>query len=380
MSRFIGARERLRLSELLGGVLRPGRGWRALDAILPDRPWALSTYGKSAFELAVIDAGLEGGRILMPAFISHDFVGVMQRHGITPVFADVDPDTAHLDPATCTPDVLSSVQAILLLHTFGLPADAAGFRTLADAHGLVLIEDCARALGGSRDGHPVGWYSDYAAYSLSKVAPIVRGGLISSRAPIRRPLPRSHADVSRLLNALMLVKVPGVGFLEGPTVRRIRDTPLYRTEVGLYDAPPIERLERSARFVLDAYLPHYEDTIRTKRLNAEVLRRRLEPMGFRFQSDTGGHLYTALGAAVPPGVDRNGLVKHIRNSGVNVFTLWGNPLGTSRAAVELWGADPTAMPVTTRLARELIHFPNSRFLDSSGIDRIVAACQEFLGP
>ncbi len=189
MNRFIGARERLRPMELLGGVLRPGQGWRALDTLLPDRPWALATYGKSAFELAVIDAGLGGGRILMPAFISHDFVGVMQRHGITPVFADVDPNTVHLDPAACTPEMLSSVEAILLLHTFGLPADAAGFRAMADSHGLVLIEDCARALGGRRDGHPVGWYADYAVYSLSKVAPIVRGGLISSHAAIRHPLP-----------------------------------------------------------------------------------------------------------------------------------------------------------------------------------------------
>ncbi len=177
----------------------------------------------------------------------------------------------------------------------------------------------------------------------------------------------------------MLVKVPGVGSIEGPTVRRVHNTPLYRTEVGLYEAPPIERLERSGGIRTRCIPPPLRNAIRTKRQNAEVLRRWLEPMGFRFQSDVGGHLYTALGATVPPGVDRSGLVKHLRRFGVNAFTLWGNPLGTSRTAAELWDADPTAMPVTIRLARELIHFPNSRFLDSSGIDRIVAGCREFLG-
>jgi dTDP-4-amino-4,6-dideoxygalactose transaminase len=384
---FIAARERLRLPELASGLLHRGRGLAVLDSLLPDRPRVLTTYGKSAFELAVIDAGLAGSRILMPGYISHDFVGVMERHGITPVFADVDPDTAQLDPAACTDELLSSVSAIVLLHTFGLPADAARFRAMADRHGLILIEDCARALGGiTLDGHPVGWHGDYAMYSLSKVAPVVRGGILSSRRAVDlaaassgHPLPQGRLGPARFLNTLMLLRVPGFRLLYGPLYRRLANTAVYKVEVGLYEPPPIEALDRVGRLLLDAFLPHYLDAMATKRRNAAVLRSRLEPLGFRFQRDTGGHLYTSLGALVPPGVDRDALVEHLLARNINAFTLWLDPLGVSPIATERWGTDPAACPVSARLERDFVHFPVSRFLDDRDIDRIVEACRTFVG-
>jgi dTDP-4-amino-4,6-dideoxygalactose transaminase len=303
----------------------------------------------------------------------------MQRHDITPVFVDVDPGTAQLDPASCSEEVLGSVSAIVLLHTFGLPADGRRFREIADANGLVLIEDCARALGGVRDGHPVGWYGDYAAYSLSKVAPVVRGGILSSRRDLGAELPRGHLGLTRSVNTLMLVRWPGLRVVEGLLYERLAGTPVYRTEVGLYEAPPIEDLDTTGRLLIDAYFPHYPETISTKRRLAAELRSRLEPLGFRFQTDSGGHIYTSLGAAVPPGADRDALVRHMLNRHVNAFTLWIDPLGVSNVARELWGTDPDACPVTSRLERELVHFPISRFLDGGGIDRIVDASEEFLG-
>lgn len=376
---YIGARERLRLSELTGVVSHRGSASAELSSLIPDRPWYLTTYGKSAFELAVVHAGLTGTRILMPGYISHDYVGVLQRHDITPVFADVHPTTIQLDPEACTADLLEQVSSLLILHSFGLPADGRTFRGLADTLGLVLIEDCARALGGVRDGHPVGWFGDYAAYSLSKVAPIVRGGLLSSREAIGYPLPEGHLTVGARLNAFMLLKIPGMRMVEGPLVRRLRDSTVYQTEVGLYEAPPIEGLDALGRHVLDAYMPHYRETIEIKRGHAHHLIRELAPLGFEFQEDTGGHLYTALGVRVPPGVDRDALVRHLTGRGVNAFTLWGDPLGTSEIARRLWGADPDDLPVTAMLAGQLVHLPVSRFLDDRDLERIVSACREFVG-
>jgi dTDP-4-amino-4,6-dideoxygalactose transaminase len=376
---YIGARERLRPSELLTGLFHRGDGLRALEQMIPDRPWTFVSYGKSAFEMAVIDAGLAGSEILMPAFISHDYVGVFDRHRITPRFADVELETVQLDPSACPPDLLGSVTALVLLHSFGLPADGAGFRELADRHGLVMIEDCARALGGERDGHPVGWYGDYATYSLSKIAPVVRGGLLSSRRPVTSPTRTGGVSPGSFVHALFLLRPPGLRFIEGTLISRLRETPVYLNEVGLYEAPDIEGLEASARLVLDAFLPHYAEAIDKKRRNAATLMARLEPLGFTFQKNTGGHLYTALGARVPEGVDRDDLVRHVKSHNVNVFTLWGDPLGISPLARGRWGTDASAFPVTARLAAELIHFPNSRFHTEGELDRIVGACAEYLG-
>ena len=82
---------------------------------------------------------------------------------------------------------------------------------------------------------------------------------------------------------------------------------------------------------------------------------------------------------MPEGVDRDDLVQHVKSRNVNVFTLWGDPLGISPVARERWGTDASAFPVTARLAAELIHFPNSRFHTERELDRIVSACAEYLG-
>jgi dTDP-4-amino-4,6-dideoxygalactose transaminase len=166
--------------------------------------------------------------------------------------------------------------------------------------------------------------------------------------------------------------------IEGPLVRRLRDSTVYQTEVGLYDAPAIEGLDELGMRILDAYLPQYRDAIETKRRHARRLREELEPLGFRFQKDTGGHLYTALGARIPPGVDRDALVRHLGSRGVNAFTLWGDPLGVSAVAQQLWNTDPAALPVTAMLKSELVHFPISRFLGDRDLRRIVSACAEFV--
>jgi dTDP-4-amino-4,6-dideoxygalactose transaminase len=181
------------------------------------------------------------------------------------------------------------------------------------------------------------------------------------------------------VNTVMLLRLPGTRMIEGPLVRRLRDSAVYQTEVGLYDAPPIEALEWQARLVLDAYLPHYRAAVEAKRQHATRLRAELEPLGFVFQTDTGGHLYTAVGARVPEGVDRDALVAHLAERGINAFTLWGDPLGTSAVAQHLWGTDATALPVTARLAAEYIHFPVTRFLTAEELRRIVTACSEFVG-
>ncbi len=376
---MLSTRERLRLSEM-AAWLRHRNGLEALrvHAPLADRGWVLTTYGKGAFELAVCDAGLAGKKMIVPAFISHDFVGIFNKYDITPVFVDVDPATYQITPEACEGKVLDSTAALILLHTFGLPADGEGFRALCDQHGQVMIEDCARALGGSFNDKIVGWHGDYAVFSLSKVAPVRRGGLLVSRRPIDVSLPKGRSGISGILNHLLLLKVPGLNFLEGPLYRLLRETPVYPGEIGLYDPPTLEQPERIAEFFLEAFLPHYEEALRAKRRRALTIRQRLEPLGFKFQADPGNHIYTALGALVPPSIDKLDLQSHLKSKAINTYTLWPDPLGTSPVAKDAWGTDGSLYPVTAELANRLIHFPIGRFMNDSDVERLVEACRGYI--
>ncbi|WP_037897894.1 DegT/DnrJ/EryC1/StrS family aminotransferase [Streptomyces sp. NRRL S-920] len=147
---------------------------------------ALSS-GTAAIELALAATGLEpGAEILVPAlsFIATASAPVMR--GLVPVFVDIDPLTYTIDPAAAAAAITPRTQAILAVHLHGLPCDMDALRTLADRHGLVLVEDAAQAHGATYRGRQAGALGDVAAFSLnaSKNLPTSgEGGLLTTDDP-----------------------------------------------------------------------------------------------------------------------------------------------------------------------------------------------------
>lgn len=92
--------------------------------------------------------------------------GGIARLGATPVFVDIDPRTFNLDPARVADAITPRTRAIMPVHLFGQAADMASLRTLADTHGLHLIEDAAQAIGATLDGIRAGALGDAAAFSF----------------------------------------------------------------------------------------------------------------------------------------------------------------------------------------------------------------------
>jgi dTDP-4-amino-4,6-dideoxygalactose transaminase len=76
--------------------------------------------------------------------------------GGTPVFADVDPATANIDPIAVEAAITPRTKAIVAIDLYGLMADMVALRKIADRHGLVLVEDAAHCVEGRRDGHGPG--------------------------------------------------------------------------------------------------------------------------------------------------------------------------------------------------------------------------------
>jgi dTDP-4-amino-4,6-dideoxygalactose transaminase len=96
--------------------------------------------------------------------------------GATPVFADVDPDSQNITPETAARVLSARTKAILLVHLAGWPCDMEGFRGLAHAHNLKLVEDCAQAHGAAWNGVSVGSQSDIAAWSFCQDKIMTTGG------------------------------------------------------------------------------------------------------------------------------------------------------------------------------------------------------------
>ncbi len=379
---MITTRERIRVTELLSG-LRCGRDADVgdlFDGILPldVRHCTLMNQGKAAFEQIVLAAELQRSRILFPAFFPDDFVGVMRKYEITPVFVDVEPGTYHIDIRSIARSQLEGTRALVALHTFGLPLDGPMIRAFCDEHRLVMIEDCARALGASRAGGLAGSFGHYALFSLPKCTPVRQGGIALSEEPMHANLRAASIGVTGLLHALTLVKFPLTSFAESRAYSLLADTPLYPREVGNYAPLPTREFDRLGMVMLAGFMPHYRDALAAKRRCAVRLREALEPAGFVFQADTGDHIHTSVALEPPDGCDADDLKGYLRDHGVKASAMWRGALGVSGFARATWDADAEDFPVALRLSKRLIQLPVSRFQTPAETEEMVLLCRSFV--
>jgi dTDP-4-amino-4,6-dideoxygalactose transaminase len=159
-----------------------GRRRAALPSLLDDADVRLVTSGRVAIGLALRALGVGAGDVvLVPAYHSPSMIPPAHWCGADVAFYRVRPDTAP-DLADIEAQLAKgNVKAILATHFFGIPHDLTQLRVLCDRHGIGLVEDCAHAFFGARDGVPVGSVGDYAIGSTMKFFPIYEGGCLTSR-------------------------------------------------------------------------------------------------------------------------------------------------------------------------------------------------------
>ncbi|MHB9033988.1 MAG: DegT/DnrJ/EryC1/StrS family aminotransferase [Anaerolineae bacterium] len=83
-----------------------------------------------------------------------------------PIFADSDPDTMNMDPASLEARITPRTKAIIVTHLTGQPAQIDQIQAIARSHGIPLIEDCAQAHAAHYNGQLVGTFGDLSAFSL----------------------------------------------------------------------------------------------------------------------------------------------------------------------------------------------------------------------
>jgi perosamine synthetase len=103
--------------------------------------------------------------------------------GATPTYMDIDPETLNVDAGALSAALSPRVRAIVVQHTLGKVAPIDAILTQARQRGLLVIEDCALAVGSSINGRPVGTFGDAAVFSmeLSKTVSCGWGGILFVR-------------------------------------------------------------------------------------------------------------------------------------------------------------------------------------------------------
>jgi perosamine synthetase len=118
---------------------------------------AACSSGTAALHLALLATGIQpGDEVIVPSFTFVAVANAVRYLGAIPVFADIDPLTLNLAPASLEAAITSRTRALIAVHTFGIPAPMSDLLEIARRHNLKLIEDACESLGGEHHGQKLG--------------------------------------------------------------------------------------------------------------------------------------------------------------------------------------------------------------------------------
>jgi len=152
---------------------------RRVAELLGVRHCVAIVNGTIALEIAITALGLSG-EVIVPSWTFVATVHALQRHSITPVFADIDPDTHALDPASVRSKITARTSGIIPVHLWGRVAPVDELAEIADEHNLTLLYDAAHAFGVGQGARMVGSFGDAEVLSFhaTKFFNTIEGGAI----------------------------------------------------------------------------------------------------------------------------------------------------------------------------------------------------------
>jgi len=132
-----------------------------------------AAYGRMAFYYLLKALDLPpGSEIIFPSLTFWVVPELARAAGLDVVFADVDPRTFDIDPDSIERLITDKTRAIVPTHLYGLPCDMDRILDIAARHDLVVLEDCAHALGAQYKGRPVGTFGTGALFSFQTLKPL----------------------------------------------------------------------------------------------------------------------------------------------------------------------------------------------------------------
>jgi perosamine synthetase len=139
--------------------------------------------GTVALHLALASLGIgPGDEVIVPTFTMIATANAVTYTGATPVLVDAEPETWNMDPAAIRWKVTPRTRGIVVVHTYGHPADMDAIAEVAEKKRLFLLEDAAEAHGAIYRGRPVGSLGDAACFSFygNKIVSTGEGGMVTT--------------------------------------------------------------------------------------------------------------------------------------------------------------------------------------------------------
>jgi len=141
--------------------------------------------GTTALHLGLVALGLgPGDEVIVPTLTYIASVNTIAQTGATPVFVDSLRSTWQLNPEDVIRKITPRTRAVMAVHLYGHSCHMAAIADICHAHDLLLIEDCAEAVGTRFGDKHVGTFGDVATFSFfgNKTITTGEGGMVVSRS------------------------------------------------------------------------------------------------------------------------------------------------------------------------------------------------------
>lgn len=316
--------------------------------------------GTDAILLALMALGIgPGDEVIVPAFTFFATAGCVTRTGATPVFCDVEESSFNIDPAQAAALITERTRAIIPVHLFGQMADMDAIMAIADRHGLYVIEDAAQAFGASFKGRPAGSMGHFGCFSFfpsKNLGALGDAGLLCSGDPAlteRARILRVHGMEPKYFHQEV-----GANF-------RLDSLQAAFLRVKLRHC----RAWTAAR---QANAAHYTAMLSQSATGAEAGRELILPTA---GPDT-IHIWNQYTLRLPGGGRRDALRTWLQSRGIGCEIYY--PLPLDRQPCYRSSPVPAPLPVSHRLADEVLSIPVYPELTVSQREEVAAAVTEWL--
>jgi dTDP-4-amino-4,6-dideoxygalactose transaminase len=340
----IGAEEKQAVIDVLdSGILAQGPKVAELESafarVVGVKHAVATSSGTSALHLALLAHGIgPGDEVITPSFTFIASVNSILFTGAVPKFVDVDEATFNLNADLVEAAIGPRTRAIMAVHLYGSPCDMDALVNIAREHNLVLIEDCAQAVGATHQGKSVGSFGTgvFSLYATKNVTS-GEGGIITT-------------DNSEVADNARLLRNHGM-------------SQRYRHEMLGYNL----RLSEIHAAIGLVQMGRLSEFTTKRRTNAAYLNRNLVSVMIPWAS--GGHVWHQYTIRVER--SRTEAVRSLNEAGIGTGVFYPNPAHTVHHVVQIAGR--SSLPVTEVLAEQVISIPVHPALTHEDLDRIVAA-------
>src|ERR1700752_99212 len=298
-----------------------------------------------------------GDAVICPSFTYHATAEMVVLLGATPIIADVLPDTFNLDPASCERAVVTAKRlglnprAIIPVDLFGLPADHDAIAAIAAKYNLLVLDDAAQAFGARYRGKRIGTLAAATATSFFPAKPL---GCYGDGGAV-------FTDDDALAARVKSIRLHGEGVDRSEAAR-----------IGITG-----RLDTIQAAVLIEKLKIFPEEIEARNLVAARYSAALADVAI---APRVGNEFTSVWAQYTIRLkagQRDPLGAALKAQGVPTALYYTNPLHRQPAYRHFPLAEG-GVPVSDRLANEVLSLPMHAYLEPPVQDRIIAAVRRAL--